>query len=183
MFGDGDGWGDGDGVVRLGVAEDGVCLGGVAWGAFEGLDGFAGVPCEVVVVDAVGFCYAGGLEDGGAEALEFFRCLGEVLFEGGVLYVFVPVGEVLGWVGGGGVCEGVPGEAARGKLGFWAGGVAVWVPGGCFFVFVAEEVVCGLAGLSEVIGEFVWVVVGVKGVAAGVFDCIFSAGAVVMVVG
>ena len=66
LFCDGDGRGDFDGVVGLGVAEDGVGLGGVAWGAFEGLDGFAGVAGEVVVVDAVGFGDAGGAEDGGS---------------------------------------------------------------------------------------------------------------------
>ena len=66
LFSDGDGGGDFDGVVGLGVAEDGVGLGGVAWGAFEGLDGFASDSCEVVVVDVVGFGDAGGAEDGGS---------------------------------------------------------------------------------------------------------------------
>ena len=64
LFCDGDDWGDGNGVIGLGVAEDGVCSRGIAWGALEGLDGFSGVPREVVVVDAVGFGDAGGSEDG-----------------------------------------------------------------------------------------------------------------------
>ena len=183
LFCDGDGGGDFDGVVGLGVAEDGVGLGGVAWGAFEGLDGFAGVAGEVVVVDAVGFGDAGGAEDGGSEALEFFGCLGEVFLEGGVLDVCVPGGEVGGGVGGGGGGEGIPGEAAGGKLWLGGGWVAVWVPGGCFVVFAAEEVVGGFADLEEVGGDWVGVVVGVEGAAAGVFDGLFAAGASFVVVG
>ena len=66
LFCDGDGGGDFDGVVWLWCAEDGVGLGGVAWCAFEGLDGFSGVAGDVEVVDAVGLCGAGGCEDGGA---------------------------------------------------------------------------------------------------------------------
>ena len=117
LFGDGDGGGDCNGVIRLWCAEDGVGLWGVARCAFEGLDGLSGVASEVVVVDAVGFCSAGGLQDGGAEAAQFGGCLGELCLEGLGLDVGVPCVEG----SGGGVCgwrgvEHVPSKAAGGEL-------------------------------------------------------------------
>ena len=117
LFGDGDGRGDCNGVVRLWCAEDGVGLWGVARCAFEGLDGLSGVTSEVVVVDAVGFCSAGGFQDGGAEAAQFGGCLGELCLEGFVVDVGVPrvEGSGGGFCGWGGV-ELVPVKAAGGEL-------------------------------------------------------------------
>ena len=84
------------------------------------------------------------------------------------------------WWGGG---EGIPGEAAGCELWLGGGWVAVWVPGGCFVIFVAEEVVGGFADLEEVGGDWVGVVVGVEGASTGMFDGFFAAGASFAVVG
>ena len=61
----------------------------------------------------------------------------------------------------------------------WLGGswVDVRVPGGCFVVLAAEEVVGGFADLEEVGGDWVGVVLGVEGTSAGVLDGLFAAGA------